>query len=251
MRDDLLHAQASVNWAVSEIPRFREAFNDWQRAYPYEVVRESDPDSETHDLIVAIERTPLPLAVNVQAGMMINALRSALDQVAASLARRNGIIPNRDTHFPIFQTAAGAADLKRGLDSKKCKHWLSDRERAIIKSLAPYEGGDEVLWPLNELDVLRKHERLVSAGPNLHGITMMGSAQIRVGGQRILRRLNEKTVLYRLARDDFFSASPGNTLLACEVVFNEPRIGLKDEEAVALIRKFVSRVSEIIAMFDT
>jgi hypothetical protein len=40
MRDDLLDAQAAIEWADSQIPLFQQGFIDWLRANPYSVVEE-------------------------------------------------------------------------------------------------------------------------------------------------------------------------------------------------------------------
>lgn len=49
------------------------------------------------------------------------------------------------------------------------KRWLSKRERATIKSLKPYPGGDDAIWPLHRLDILRKHHRLIAVQPDIRG----------------------------------------------------------------------------------
>src|SRR5271156_6611925 len=117
MRDDLLDAQATVNWAAAEIPALQERFVTWQRSYPYELAMEEDSSNPGYELLVARQRLPLDPFIRPHIGAIINAARSSLDLLAATLAARNGIKPNRDTHFPIFKTAAGAADTKRGLNS--------------------------------------------------------------------------------------------------------------------------------------
>jgi hypothetical protein len=39
MRDDLLDAQAAVDWAVAQIPLLQQDFIEWQRRNPYSVVQ--------------------------------------------------------------------------------------------------------------------------------------------------------------------------------------------------------------------
>jgi hypothetical protein len=91
MRDDLLDAQAAVDWALAEIPLLQQGFIEWQRRNPYSVVQERDP--ETGENIAVTYDQPFPLTFNAWAGAIINSLRSSLDLLAAALARRNPLHP--------------------------------------------------------------------------------------------------------------------------------------------------------------
>jgi hypothetical protein len=164
MRDDLLDAQAAVDWAVAQIPLLQEGFLDWQRRNPYRVVQERDPDTG-QDIAVTYDQ-PFPLTFNAWTGAIINSLRSGLDLLAATLATRNRVKPNEGTHFPIFWSEQEMIDPLHEIEGKK---WLSQSERASIKALNPYKGGDDTLWPLHRLDILRKHERLLSTAPDVRG----------------------------------------------------------------------------------
>ena len=178
MRDDLLDAQAAVDWAVAQVPLLQQGFLDWQRRNPYRVVQERDPDTG-QDVAVTYDQ-PFPLTFNAWAGSIINSLRSGLDLLAAGLAARNNVRPSHKTHFPIFRSLHDMIDPLEGIEGKK---WLSTSERAAIKALKPYHGGDDTLWPLHRLDILRKHERLLSTSPDVKGFLMVGR-HMHVGGPR-------------------------------------------------------------------
>jgi hypothetical protein len=245
MRGDLLEAQATVDWAVAQIPIIRENSFAWQRANPYEFTVEDDP--KTGDRVVyAIEKIPYPLMLSVGVGSIIHSVRASLDLLAAALAQRNGEVPSRNTHFPIYKTAIGASDPKGGLDSVKCKQWLSDIERAKIKALQPYGGGDAVLWSLSELDILSKHQRIVRA----NGEIVSAHIRMNAAGPRPVIRMDQKTELARLPVGDSFRPHHGNTLLAVDVSIDEPRFGVNNESARPLLIRFALRVREIIGMFD-
>lgn len=250
MRDDLLDAYAAIDWAVAQVPVVHETFNTWVRSQPYAFSRERDPNSGDHDLIVAVEKSPMPRMLNVGTGSVVHFLRASLDMLAAALACRNRVKPGRNTHFPIFDTAIGASDPNRGLDSQKCKHWLSDSERAIIKSLRPYKGGDDTLWTLNKLDHLFKHERLVISHANIIGATVLFPHWFMVNGTKSIVHHDEKTILGRVGRRDVFSPSYGNVAPIVDIAFNEPGLDLIDESVIPLLRRFNARVVEIIGMFD-
>jgi hypothetical protein len=247
MRDDLLAAQAAVDWAVAEIPRIQSGFLEWQQKNQYPVVQEPHPDGGG-DAAVVYDKS-LPLIYNAWAGAIVNSLRSSLDLLAAALAYRNGKKPNPQRHFPIFDSLNSFIDPLTGIDGVERKKWLSDSERTAIKALRPYKGGDDTIWPLHELDILRKHERLISADPEIGGYFMMGR-HIVVSGAKAIQRLENKTILRRLAPGEVLNASQGNTLLAVHIMLNEAPLGIANEEAITTLRRFAKRCDEIISLFD-
>jgi len=245
MRDDLLDAQAALIWAETQIPLLQQGFIEWQRANPYPVIQEPHPDGAGDAAIVYDQ--PFPLTFNAWVGAIINSLRSSLDLIAAALAIRNGKNPDAHTHFPIFRCLLDFIDPLTGIESIK---WLSPRERAAIKAFKPYQGGDAVLWPLHRLDILRKHQRLVIAKPQVDGYLMVGTRHMVIGGAKIIERLENKTVLFRLGAGERLGAAQGNTLLAVFITFNEAAAGLADHEVAAVLRDFAIRVTDVLYEID-
>lgn len=240
MRADLLDAHASVKWAIAQIDALQERFLTWMRSYPYELRLEPDPDS-FDKLLVAREKIPLDPLINVEAGMIINANRSALDMVAVALSRRNGIEPDRYTKFPIHELESG---LTGELNNIKQKNWLSDSEIAKIKSLKPYKGGDALLYPLHYLDIVRKHERLIRVNPE---ISNARTTIMLYHARQEWRRLPDKTILARCpGNTPDFSFSQHNSNITSQITLNEPSIGLVDESAVLKLKAFCSRCYDIV-----
>jgi hypothetical protein len=250
MRDDLLDAQAAVDWAVTQIELLQQALIEWQQRRPYRVITERDLKSGEY-LLVAVEKIPLPLTMNAWVGAILNSLRSSLDLLAAALAARNGEKTNRYRHFPIFDSLHDMIDPLHGIDGAERKKWLSQSERSAIKSLEPYKGGDDTIWPLHELDIIRKHERLISAKPGIDGVLLIGSARMTIFGTRAVERLDHKTILERLSPSEYFPASEGNVFPAISVTFNEAAFGLADEDVLPTLRKCANRTAEIIVTFDS
>ncbi len=255
MRDDLLHAQAAVEWAKAHIPILQEGFVQWQRREPYRIVSESDPETG-NELIVAIEETPLPLTLCVEVGIIINAIHTSLDLLAASLSIRNGKRPSADTHFPIFQSGQCCFDPITGVQGKK---WLSKAERDIIENLKPYEGGDDLLYAVRQLDNTRKHTQLVIAKPIISNYFVFGT-DLR-GGNPEWQRLERKTILFRFNSPPIMPGgrytravhyprvTKGNLHLTISVLFEESSLVVSDKPVIPVLRELAERAEKIITLF--
>lgn len=158
MRDDLLEAMECVNWTVTKLPAFQQTFTEWIDGNVNLIIRDSNGPG-SNKLLIAKERDFMPLGFSVEAGAYLNTIRSSLDILASSLSARNGKTGNVEAHFPMFRSDLDMMDPKTGLETIK---WLNDSQKAIIKSLEPYPGGNEKLRSLHQLDIMRKHRRLLN-----------------------------------------------------------------------------------------
>jgi hypothetical protein len=164
MRDDLLHAQASVDWAESNLPILKQRLDAWLKDNIHVVIKEL-PDDTPNNVVVAIQKCPLPVAFQVEAGANINAIRSSLDILACALANRHCQALIDETYFPIVSDAsilARGITNGKGFKGAKFIQALPAKERGIIETLKPYKGGNDLLWPLHQLDIVRKHQRLLT-----------------------------------------------------------------------------------------
>lgn len=250
MKADLLDAQAAIDWAVPQISLFGEAFRSWVHDHPHELRFElhSDPNSK---LAVAYFN-PLPRTFNAWVGAIINSLRSSLDLLAAALATRNSVKPSENTHFPIFSSDQHMIDPLEGIEGKK---WLSQSEQTIIKSLKPYKGGDDTIWPLHYLDIRRKHERLIRASidPRFHlefGNAASGQGAFMLSGMTGMERFDYKTILGSVP-DWALSLTDPLTHLSLQITFYEVIAGLAGHEVTTTLTRFANRVAEIIKLFDS
>ena len=226
-------------------------FSAWKRSRPYAVVIEPDPD--TGDNLVVVHRTrPADLSFNVEAGIIIHAIRSGLDLLAAALARRRGVVPNRDTHFPIFRTVTGFNDPARGIDSAKCKSWLRERDRLAIKALRPYGGGDEFLYPFHHLDTVSKHERLVTLVPVIQSLVVSEWTNPPPLGKLVWEGSHDKAVLFRAPPELKPRVTESNPSLSYAISFSdivEQTLAHK-QPIFGSLRGYAQRVSEVILKFD-
>jgi hypothetical protein len=159
MQDDLLHAKASVDWAVAQFPAFQERLDIWLNENVHASIKELPPDVP-NNLVVATEKEAIPLAFNVEAGAYINAIRSSLDILAYALATRHCPALIDYAYFPV---ASGPDTFAaRNYKGRKFVEALPAKERGIIESLKPYKGGSKSIYALHQLDIVRKHVRLLS-----------------------------------------------------------------------------------------
>ena len=86
-------------------------------------------------------------------------IRSSLDILAVTLAERNGHIAPKDVYFPIANCVLDFIDPVHGAIKKIAR--LSDIDRRAIEKLKPYQGGDDMLFSLHQLDLIRKHRKLI------------------------------------------------------------------------------------------
>jgi hypothetical protein len=137
-------------------------------------------------------------------------------------------------------------DGHHGLESKK---WLSASERATIKSLDPYQGGDPAIWPLHQLDILRKHKRLITVSPGLSDAWMVRFAGVQ-GVRRTSVHFDQETAIFRIPTGSGFRPTPGNSNVTAEISFTETAtMGSVREPVFPTLRKFTKRVREILRLF--
>jgi predicted nucleic acid-binding protein len=247
MRDDLLDAQASVDWAVTQIETVKDEFIRWDERRPYRIFIENDSQSGD-DLLIAQIETPLPLQLSAAVGSIINSIRTSLDILASALARRNGKKPSSGTHFPICTLDT---DFLKRMQDIEIEKWLSASEVAEIKALKPHKGGDDSIWPMHQLDILRKHERLVTVAIDISGFVIRGPKSMHLGGPKsIIKRLDDKTILSKANPSDAERFAKGDAQAFIDIQLNESAIGLTDEPVIRTLRRFASRASYAISRFD-
>lgn len=248
MRADLLNAQASVDWPVSQLPSFRDRVSSWLNANIY--VSYEDPDPNVENLVVvAVERELFPLAFMVEAGAYLNAIRSSLDILACALGARYGIPKADEASFPVAQSEAAFASGKyKGAEFLKA---LPESERAKIEALRPYAGGNDFLWTLHRLDITRKHKRLIEPAIRPQSIVVSGwttdldeDAFTPVLHGHV--GVHDKTVIGLLSK-----TLGDRVTVRCTpfIAFNEPTL-VRYKPAVAAIKEFADCATSIITLFD-
>jgi hypothetical protein len=242
MNDDLQHAQASVDWAVAQFPAFQARLRGWLDANVNVVVKEL-PANFAHDSVIAIEKEPLPLFFNVEAGAYLNAIRSSLDILSAALAYRHCPTLADDAYFPV---ASSADNFARGnYKGHKFIKAIPAKEREIIEELGPYKGGNAILYNLHHLDIIRKHQRLLTVHIHPSRLEISDARNFEAASIGKGDRRNGETIIGELAK----GAPHPEFKLACQVSFNEAT-HLFGVGVVGALRQFASLANSIIGLFD-
>ena len=249
MREDLLDAQAAVDWAVSQFPALAQRIDSWLQLKVDVVIEDPDP-SVPNNVIVAVEKEPLPLVFNAEVGAYINAVRSSLDILATALNDRYSIGDPNKAYFPVARSLAEF--LSGGYKGAKFVKGLPPSERAKIEALNPYRGGNDLLWALHQFDIMRKHRRLLALSPipYIFSVSGLGVHQhftpLATGFMRADNVSENKVVLGLIAK----SAPQYDMKLIPYVAFNEATL-IDLKPVVRALDQFASAAKSIINLFDT
>lgn len=112
-------------------------------------------------------REEVPADFSAIIGDVIHNLRTALDLMACELVRLNGG-DERNVYFPFAESEIALDEMviRRRMDR------ASPEALALIKSVKPYHGGNEALRAVHDLDIIDKHQTLITA------VTMTGTPHI-------------------------------------------------------------------------
>jgi hypothetical protein len=217
----------------------QERIINWRRSKPYTVV--IDPDTKLGEKLYRFRNIrPLDPIVHAEAGAIIHSIRSSLDVLACTLAARNGCQDSRSTYFPIGKSSA---DFLSKNFMEKIKR-LSQVDRQVIIDLQPYPGGKgDTLCRLHEMDLTRKHRRLLNTFVSPRGVFLGGlqKATYTVPG-RI--EFDEEAVFITTPS----TAPDGNPTVNLHVSFDEAGVP-SNTDISQPIREFASAATAIINLF--
>lgn len=115
-------------------------------------------DTDSGDSFVRLDLADVSDLVHVIVGEVAYQLRSALDVAAVALARANGAMNVRHVYFPFAKNEQEF--LAKGAQQKMAD--LSQPVKDALASCAPYRGGNDLLYGLNELCNTDKHNNLIA-----------------------------------------------------------------------------------------
>lgn len=241
MAPDLSDTKAAIDWAVAQLPDLAKQAIKWRHTRPYAVSIDanSDPGKKLYSIKIT---NPLDPIVSAAAGAILHSIRSSLDLLACALAARNGWQESKSTYFPIWKTKADFLDPKSDV-LKKIKR-LSQVDQDIIKNLRPYPRGNELLCSLHDLDLTRKHRRLLKTFVFPGGLRLIGFPD---GGPIWIHELggfDQETVLASTDR----TVPDGDITVTLHVAFNETSAARRKDFTTSL-REFASLATSVLGLF--
>lgn len=244
MRDDLSDARAAVNWSVAQMDVLKSRLVAWRQNPPYRLV--SDHDAETGEKLLRLRDVQLPPAIiNAEVGFIVHAIRSALDVLINTLAERNGHIAPKDARFPICRDIF---DFRAGKHAgRKAIKRLSPADQTTIEDLEPWYGGkNPMLIALHDLDIMRKHRRLIAVTMEPYNLFVQGAQRGRpMRFLPISAAFQNDAVVARLTPEFYDSYVE----LAFDITFNEAGI-IANRPVLAALNDFADLASSIIGLFD-
>lgn len=159
MADALQEPKLKVRRAEKHIQEFRAECEAFFKSKPFSLFHEPSPQGVGYKTKLRLER-PIPDEISVIVGDALFQLRSALDVLTCCLATANGASDTRGTYFPF---AGDAAEFGLPATQRKIAK-LSTRHQNLIRGLTPYRGGNDLLWSLNALCNIDRHNRLIAVG---------------------------------------------------------------------------------------
>lgn len=128
----------------------------------------------TGDQVYRVQTAPqLPPAWATMLGDILHNLRSSLDHLAWQLVLANGEVPDRQTAFPVTDSA------RQFEQSIGRMRGVSGEAIRLIRASRPYRGGNDLLWQLHQLDIIDKHRLLVPVGAAYRSLTLDFGAGLR------------------------------------------------------------------------
>lgn len=169
MPDLFLSAKQKIACARDLIAALDADIRAFNATEPHERMVETDPDGLIQEHTVKLTQ-PLPDSLADLTQEAVVALRAALDQAVFAASKAAGSRRLMDTCFPI---ADSAEQLQKVMD-QKCQG-VPPEIAAMIRGLAPYKGGNDLIWALAAIAGAEKYALIVPLGSVDSGLTFINN----------------------------------------------------------------------------
>jgi hypothetical protein len=210
-----------IKRADKHIDEFKAQLRIFIDSKPYAVSVDVDTDP-AKPIVHILKADAIPPDLMPIVGDAIHNFRSALDYLACELVRANRQPVAEKTEFPILNSPITTSKLEARFGTKV----QGMRKEVIdaIRSIHPYQGGNNTLWRLHRLDVIDKHNTLLAGLGNITGVSggpplgdqWNGNKWLSFGAPAILEK-GHKFHFSGLKVDK-------STPFFAEVVFNQPDV---------------------------
>jgi hypothetical protein len=245
--DPLLGPKSKIERANSHIGDLVAADKAFFETKPYALFKETNAEG-TEDTYKLRFTNPALAQISAIVGDVIHNLRSALD-LACCLAVKNGQSDTGGTYFPFGRSKHVFEFPDTQLKIKK----LSPEAAALVRGLEPYQGGNDLLWSLHELDIIDKHRALVSVtavrGGDIIGNTRITGLREGLNFVEIPQwsPFDEEIAYLRLPAG---AKVNGDLKLPLTMVFREPD-PVKGKQVIGTLRQLASLAQSILLIVET
>lgn len=241
MANDLDDVRARLDYCEEETAQLRDAI----KAYLAEAVefrKEPSADNYVTHLQARLLR-PIPIPIRAKMGMIANETRASLDDLAGTLAIRNNKSP-KSTKFPVAADDTSFQEVGR-----KMIKALSDADKRIIADMQPCKEKRPLLYALHQLDISRKHGKLVVHAAGLDGFGVVPlENQLEIehfGPVEPYPDLNEEWQrVYTIRALNRVRIIPNNQL----VLQDQPIVS--GQEAISTLTSFIQEARSVVAQFN-
>ena len=163
MADPFVSSKSKLVWAKDNLlPDLDKRIREFHNLDPYKKFVEPSPKKPGWEVYKIKLTLPFPESFgNITSDIVVN-LRSVLDNAGYSIALATGKPGARNCAFPFAKDLANmASSIGRSTD-------LPKEIQSLFCGFQPYQGGDDLLWALNELCNGNKHKFLTPLGQVMH-----------------------------------------------------------------------------------
>jgi hypothetical protein len=239
MSDLFYSAKRRIARAKEHIRVFETTMDSFFASEPYACVTEIDPQTGYDQLKVKLTR-PLPDALTDLAVEAIEALRASLDQAPYATAIAAGHAHPKYACFPI---APDAVQIDRVI-AGRCKQIPKDII-AFFRSLEPYEGGNDLIFALNEACNTSKHRLLRPLGTAVGG-SAVAQFVVHASGGLLMPRWDSARNELVVASFSSDSDIDYDGSVSFFVVFGDVKV-IRGKDAFSTLNAMASEVEGIVS----
>ncbi len=170
----------------------------------------------------------------------VNNLRACLDQTSYATCVANGRPDTKSGYFPFASDAAHWPNRINGLKD------LPAEILAMFERLNAYEGGNNILWAVNELCNTTKHARLVPIGIGKIEMSFPAAITEAVPITVSSTAYNAQTNQIELARLRPDAQRGTNTKISFSIVLEHPTRAINGRQPVGLLTHMVNEVERVL-----
>jgi hypothetical protein len=150
-----------IEWAYKHVDDLHAALQTFIDSEPYTISEKCDPQNGER-VYYAARVAPVPPAILLIAGDILQNLRTALDYLICHLVRIKVGTTTTGNGFPIFENVPETKQEQASFARKVEGLWKEPLD--VIDRIGPYKGRNNDLWRLHELNIRDKHRLLLTAG---------------------------------------------------------------------------------------